>query len=115
MHKKRSHTPLDVHKNQFTDDLKESIRNIDSYTHVRGESLYVDDVNVREGTFFGVVFDAPKAHGKIKNIDYSKAERLEGVERIFTYKDIPGENQIGGIIPDEPLFAYGEVHFGGSQ
>lgn len=113
MHKKRSHTPLDVHKNQFTDDLKESIRNIDSYTHVRGESLYVDDVNVREGTFFGVVFDAPKAHGKIKNIDYSKAERLEGVERIFTYKDIPGENQIGGIIPDEPLFAYGEVHFWG--
>ncbi|MBN4047230.1 molybdopterin-dependent oxidoreductase [bacterium AH-315-P13] len=89
------------------------MKNIDSYTHVRGESIYVDDVNVREGTFYSVVFDSPKAHGKIKSIDYSKAEKLEGVERIFTYKDIPGENQIGGIIPDEPLFAEDEVHFCG--
>jgi len=94
-------------------DINQSMKNIDSYTHLRGESIYVDDVNVRQGTFFGVVFDSPKAHGKIKSIDYSKAEQLEGVERIFTYKDIPGENQIGGIIPDEPLFAEDEVHFWG--
>jgi xanthine dehydrogenase large subunit len=94
-------------------DIKKSIKNIDSYTHVRGESIYVDDVNVREGTLFGVVFDSPKAHGKIKSIDYSKAEKLDGVARIFTYKDILGENQIGGIIPDEPLFAESEVHFWG--
>ena len=73
----------------------------------------MDDVNVRQGTFHAVVFDSPKAHGKIKHIDYSKAEALEGVERIFTYKDVPGENQIGGIIPDEPLFAEDEVHFWG--
>ena len=113
MHKSRSHTPLDVLKNKASLALKESIKNIDSYTHLRGESLYVDDVNVREGTFYSVVFDSPKAHGKIINIDYSKAEQLEGVARIFTYKDIPGENQIGGIIPDEPLFAEDEVHFWG--
>lgn len=93
--------------------LKQSIKNLDSYTHVRGESLYVDDVNIRQGTFHAVVFDSPKAHGKIKHIDYSKAEALEGVERIFTYKDVPGQNQIGGIIPDEPLFAENEVHFWG--
>jgi xanthine dehydrogenase large subunit len=87
---------------------------LDSYTLVRGESLYVDDVNIRQGTVHGVVFDSPKAHRKIKHIDYSKAEALEGVERIFTYKDVPGENQIGGIIPDEPLFAEDEVHFWGT-
>ncbi|NRD19298.1 molybdopterin-dependent oxidoreductase [Winogradskyella eckloniae] len=89
------------------------MKNLDSYTHVRGESLYVDDVNIRQGTFHAVVFDSPKAHGKIKSIDYSKAEALQGVERIFTYKDVPGENEIGGIIPDEPLFAEHEVHFWG--
>ncbi len=100
-------------KKEIDFNIKQSIKNIDSYTHVRGESIYVDDVNVREGTFYSVVFDSPKAHGKIKSIDYFKAEQLEGVERIFTYKDIPGENQIGGIIPDEPLFAEKEVHFWG--
>lgn len=113
MNKNQSHSALDLKKTQVEAALKQSVKNIDSYTHVRGESLYVDDVNVRQGTFYAVVFDAPKAHGKIKNIDYSKAEALEGVERIFTYKDIPGDNQIGGIIQDEPLFAEDEVHFWG--
>jgi xanthine dehydrogenase large subunit len=87
------------------------MKNIDSYGHVRGESLFLDDINIRQGTLYGLVFDSPKAHGKIKNIDYASAEAIDGVIRIFTYKDIPGENQIGGIIPDEPLFATSEVHF----
>jgi xanthine dehydrogenase large subunit len=113
MHKNKSHNELELKVNTVSDTLKQSMKNIDAYTHVRGESIYVDDVNVREGTLFGVVFDAPKAHGIIKSIDYSKAEQLEGVARIFTHKDIPGENQIGGIIPDEPLFAENEIHFWG--
>ncbi|WP_133537041.1 xanthine dehydrogenase molybdopterin binding subunit [Tenacibaculum caenipelagi] len=89
------------------------MKNIDSYTHVRGESLFVDDLMLRQNTLFGLVFDSPKAHGKIKSVDYSKAEALEGVVKIFTYKDVLGENQIGGIIPDEPLWAEDEVHFWG--
>ena len=113
MHKNKSNSTLDSKLDAVSLSLKQSIKNLDSYTHVRGESLYVDDVNIRQGTFHGVVFDSPKAHGKIKHIDYSKAEALEGVERIFTYKDVPGQNQIGGIIADEPLFAEDEVHFWG--
>ncbi|WP_081979286.1 xanthine dehydrogenase molybdopterin binding subunit [Lacinutrix jangbogonensis] len=113
MHKNKTNKVLDSKLDSVSIALKRSIKNLDSYTHVRGESLYVDDINIRQGTFHAVVFDSPKAHGKIKRIDYSKAEALEGVERIFTYKDIPGENEIGGIIPDEPLFAEDEVHFWG--
>lgn len=90
-----------------------TMKNIDSFTHVRGESLFVDDLMLRQDTLFGLVFDSPKAHGKIKSVDYSKAEALEGVVKIFTYKDVLGENQIGGIIPDEPLWAEDEVHFWG--
>ncbi|MGH1436299.1 MAG: xanthine dehydrogenase molybdopterin binding subunit [Lewinella sp.] len=89
------------------------MKNIDSFTHVRGESLFVDDLILRQDALIGLCFDSPKAHGKIKSVDYSKAETLEGVVRIFTYKDILGENQIGGIIPDEPLWAENEVHFWG--
>ncbi len=90
-----------------------TMKNIDSFTHVRGKSLFVDDLMLRQDTLFGLVFDSPKAHGKIKSVDYSKAEALEGVIKIFTYKDVLGENQIGGIIPDEPLWAEDEVHFWG--
>jgi len=113
MHKNKINTTLDSKLEAVSQSIKQSIKNLDSYTHVRGESLYVDDMNIRQGTFHAVVFDSPKAHGKITQVDYSKAEALEGVERIFTYKDVPGKNQIGGIIPDEPLFAEDEVHFWG--
>jgi len=92
---------------------KNSIPIGDRGLHVRGESVYVDDIPLQEATLFAAVFDSPIAHGKIEKLDLSEAEKMNGVLRIFTYKDIPGENQIGGIIPDEPLLAEDHVHFCG--
>jgi xanthine dehydrogenase large subunit len=89
------------------------MKNIDSYSHTRGESVYLDDVPLTVGTLFGAIFCSPNAHGKIVKLDLTEAEKLDGVVRIFTYKDIPGENQIGGIVPDELLFAVDEVYFNG--
>ncbi len=87
------------------------MKNTDTFRHLRGESVYLDDIPEVFGTLHALVFDSPAAHGKIKSIDYSEAEKLPGVVRILTYKDIPGENQIGAIIQDEELFAENEVHF----
>ncbi len=89
------------------------MKNIDSNSHLRGESVYIDDIPEPRGTLHGVVFDSPVAHGTIKSVNYEKAEALDGVVKIFTYKDIPGENQIGAIIQDEELFAEKEVHYMG--
>jgi xanthine dehydrogenase large subunit len=89
------------------------MKNIDSYTHTRGESIYLDDIPLTAGTLFGAVYGSPVAHGKILKLDTSEAEAMEEVVRVFTYKDIPGKNQIGGIVPDEPLLAEHEVHFDG--
>lgn len=86
---------------------------IDSITHLKGESIYLDDIPLQQGTLFGAAFGSPVAHGKIIDLDISVAEKMEGVIRIFTYKDIPGDNQIGGIVPDEPLLAEDEVNFVG--
>ena len=87
--------------------------NIDSYTHLRGESVYLDDIPMTNGTLFCAVFDSPIAHGKIKLLDTAEATTMAGIVRIFTAADIPGENQIGGIIPDEELLANTHVHFCG--
>ncbi|MCX6275590.1 MAG: molybdopterin-dependent oxidoreductase [Bacteroidetes bacterium] len=86
---------------------------IDSYTHTRGESIYLDDIPEISGTLFGACFDSPIAHGVIKDLDYSEALKSEGVVRIFTSQDIPGRNQIGGIVEDEELLAESKVHFCG--
>jgi xanthine dehydrogenase large subunit len=85
----------------------------DFSNHVAGKSMYIDDLPVAEGTTFIKIFDATIAHAKIKNIDFSDAEKSNGVIKIFSYKDILGQNQIGGIIPDEPLLAEDEIHFWG--
>jgi xanthine dehydrogenase large subunit len=89
------------------------MKNIDAYTHVRGESVYLDDIPLIQGTLFGASFGSPAAHGIITHLDTSEAAALPGVVRIFTHEDITGENQIGGIVPDEPLLADHEVHFCG--
>jgi xanthine dehydrogenase large subunit len=89
------------------------MKNIDSHSHVRGESIYLDDIATVHGTLYACVFDSPIAHGKLKSIDTSRAEASDGVVRVITAKHLIGENQIGGIVPDEPLLAEGEVHFQG--
>ncbi|MFZ1676875.1 MAG: molybdopterin cofactor-binding domain-containing protein, partial [Saprospiraceae bacterium] len=87
--------------------------NTDAYGHVRGESVYLDDIPLIHNTLFACVFDSPIAHGVLKSVDVSHALKTQGVVRILLAKDIPGENQIGGIVPDEPLLANGHVHFQG--
>ena len=77
------------------------MKNIDSKTHTRGESVYLDDIPLTQGTLFGAVFRSPVAHAHITHLDTSLAEGLTGVVKIFTCKDITGENQIGGIVPDD--------------
>ncbi len=87
------------------------MKNFDSEKHVRGESQFVDDLLVPEGTLYAHVCYSRIAHGKILSIDFSAAQTMNGVQAIVTAKDIPGENQIGGIVQDEPLLAEGHVHF----
>ena len=89
------------------------MKNVDSRSHVRGESVYLDDIPLVEGTLFACVFDSPVARGKLNGVNTGAAELSEGVVRVITAKDLLGENQIGGIVPDEPLLANGEVHFQG--
>jgi xanthine dehydrogenase large subunit len=89
------------------------MKNVDSKSHVRGESVYLDDVPLVQGTLYACVYDSPIAHGVLKSVEIGEAERSEGVVRVILAKDLIGENQIGGILPDEPLLADTEVHFCG--
>jgi len=87
------------------------MKNIDSNNHVQGKSIFVDDINLLSGSLHAIVFGSPVAHGEIVDLNLEKAKNIDGVKRIFTYQDIPGENQIGAIIQDETLFAEKEVHY----
>jgi len=87
------------------------MKSSDVIKHVKGESIFVDDMPVPEGTLYASVFDSNIAHGKITKLDLTEALNVPGVVKIITYKDIPGGNQIGNIIPDEHLLAEDTVEF----
>ncbi|MEN8152434.1 MAG: molybdopterin cofactor-binding domain-containing protein [Acidobacteriota bacterium] len=89
------------------------MKNFDSVKHVKGESVFVDDIISGEDLLYGVVFTSPAAHGKIKKIDLKEALTVDGVVSILGHHDIPGENQIGAIIKDEELLAERTVRFKG--
>ncbi|MEN8122562.1 MAG: molybdopterin cofactor-binding domain-containing protein [Bacteroidota bacterium] len=87
------------------------MKNLDSELHVSGKSVYVDDLQEMQGSLHAAVVLSSKAHALIVEVDFLKAKLSEDVVGILTAADINGENQIGGIIPDEPLLAESEVHF----
>lgn len=89
------------------------MKNIDTIGHVTGKSVYLDDIPTISGTLHAAIVSSAIAHGRIIRVDFSKAYELNGVIKIITYTDIPGENQIGGIIEDETLLAEHEVHYQG--
>ena len=89
------------------------MNNLDSASHTTGKSLYLDDIPVLKNTRYGFIFGSPSSHGIITHFDTSAALSIPGIRRIFTWKDIPGKNDIGGIIPDETLFAQDTVHYHG--
>ncbi|MCZ6702824.1 MAG: molybdopterin-dependent oxidoreductase, partial [Ignavibacteria bacterium] len=87
------------------------MKNYDFISHVKGESQFVDDLLTPKGTLYASVYYSELAHGELLSVDSSEAALVKGVKGIFTAKDIPGENQIGGIVPDEELLAEDKVEF----
>lgn len=51
------------------------------------------------------------AHAWIKRIDVSPATKLSGVLKVITGHDIPGINDVGYVIPDQPLLATRKVRY----
>jgi len=84
-----------------------------AHKHVSGESVFVDDINVSDQMLSGRVVYSPYAKAKIKSFDLEKARALPGVFAVLSARDIPGENNLGPIVHDEPCLADGEVHFVG--
>ncbi len=83
----------------------------DTELHVRGTAQFIDDLPEPEGVVHAAVFGAPVAHGRLLAIETHGADSMPGVLGVLTASDIPGENQIGHIIADEPLLANETIEY----
>lgn len=78
--------------------------------HVTGEALYVDDLPEPRGTLHGHAVTSPHARARIVGIGTEGARAVPGVVAVLLAGDVPGLNQVGAVVHDEPLLAEGEVH-----
>ncbi|HTX17116.1 MAG TPA: xanthine dehydrogenase molybdopterin binding subunit [Bacteroidota bacterium] len=77
--------------------------------HVTGEAVYIDDILVNDQLLVGRVVYSPHAHARILSFDLSEAQKVPGVHAVLCHKDIPGANQMGPVVKDEPCLAADEV------
>jgi xanthine dehydrogenase large subunit len=84
-----------------------------AHLHVTGEAVYTDDIPELRGTLYAALILSPVAHGELigEGIDRAAILAQHGVVGVFTAKDIPGENNCGPIIHDDPFLAAGKVEF----
>jgi CO/xanthine dehydrogenase Mo-binding subunit/aerobic-type carbon monoxide dehydrogenase small subunit (CoxS/CutS family) len=81
---------------------------------VTGTTLFSDDLTM-EGMLYGKILWSEHPHAEILNIDTSQAEAEPGVELVITARDIPGKNQCGIIIRDQPAIAADKVRYRGDS
>jgi xanthine dehydrogenase large subunit len=81
--------------------------------HVTGAATYIDDIREPEGTLHVAPGGSPVARGRVKSIDLSAVRAASGVVTVLTAADIPGHNNIGAIVADEPVLAERNVAFHG--
>ncbi len=93
--------------------MPEQIPHESAVLHVTGEARYIDDLPVGESLLIGRVVYSPHAHARIVSFDLAKAKRSPGVVAVLASGDIPGHNQMGPVVKDEPCLAEKEVTFVG--
>ena len=86
-----------------------------AHLHVSGEAEYVDDQPEPKGILFAALGCSEKAHARIKGIDFSAVRSSPGVVEIISAADIPGANNHGPIVADDPVFADGLVEYAGQS
>ncbi|MBV9045947.1 MAG: xanthine dehydrogenase molybdopterin binding subunit, partial [Alphaproteobacteria bacterium] len=83
--------------------------------HVSGRAIYIDDIPEPRGLLHLAIGMSARAHARILSMDLSAVRAAPGVVAVFTAQDIPGKNDVGPVIHDDPIFATNEVMYAGQS
>ena len=87
---------------------------IDAAGKTTGAGKYTDDLSV-PGMLIGKILHSPHPHARIKRIDSTRAEKLEGVIAVITGKDAPNPYGILPVGHDEHALALDKVRYVGDN
>jgi xanthine dehydrogenase large subunit len=89
------------------------VRHDSAHLHVAGEAAYTDDILEARGTLHAAFGLSKRPRARIKSLDLSAVRAAPGVVAVLTAADVPGENNVGPILHDDPILAADEVQFVG--
>ncbi|TMJ35248.1 MAG: xanthine dehydrogenase molybdopterin binding subunit, partial [Alphaproteobacteria bacterium] len=92
-----------------------SVPHDSAHLHVSGEALYIDDIPEVRGTLHAAIGMSERAHARIKSMDLSRVRAAPGVVAVLTARDVPGKNDYGPVVADDPIFATTLVQYYGQS
>ncbi|MBX7274095.1 xanthine dehydrogenase molybdopterin binding subunit [Stutzerimonas chloritidismutans] len=99
----------------FTKDLVtgvgKSVKHDSAPKHVSGEAVYVDDRLEFPNQLHIYARMSDRAHARIVRIDTAPCYEVPGVAIAITAQDVPGQLDIGAVLPGDPLLADGKVEY----
>jgi CO/xanthine dehydrogenase Mo-binding subunit len=85
---------------------------LDAVDKVTGQLRYPSDRTV-DGALWVVAVRSPHPHARVRSIVTTRAEAVDGVVRVLTAADVPGENGFGIAIQDQPVLCADRVRYQG--
>ena len=82
-----------------------------AHLHVAGEATYIDDLPELAGTLHCALGLSPVANGRLLAVDLVALRQMPGVVAVLTAADIPGTNDCGSIVHDDPILCDGEIRY----
>jgi len=109
----RSSPEQKVRAGEITGGVGQAVPHDSSHLHVSGEALYTDDIPEPRGLLHLAVGMSMRAHAKIRQLDLRAVREAPGVLEVMIADDIPGENNCGPVVADDPILAPGIVQYVG--
>ncbi len=115
---------VELRKDLFADERDDNLNEIgkptqrqDALGHVTGRSPYFDD-HLFEGLLHVRCVRSPHHHARVRSVDATAAERMEGVVRVMRGEDVPNNlNTLLSLLnfgrDDEPLISTRKVAYKG--
>ena len=91
----------------------EALPHDSAHLHVSGRAAYTDDLPEPRDLLHVAVGMSSKAHARLRGIDLRDVLAAEGVVDVCLAENIPGDNNCGPIVHDEPIFATDTVEYAG--
>jgi len=100
-------------KQDLVTGVGRSVKHDSAPKHVTGEAVYVDDRLEFPNQLHVYARMSDRAHARILRIDTAPCYQVPGVAIAITAQDVPGQLDIGAVMPGDPLLADGKVEYVG--